>query len=117
MFKKNDNEFICINCGKKVEKLKYTSRDHCNHCLYSLHVDITPGDRENKCRGLLVPVNVEINSLSFFINIISPKLIIFYYIFYVIASDSNQTSNNNLLEITLNNTKNSIFKVNMLFFI
>ena len=61
MFKKNDNEFICINCGKKVEKLKYTSRDHCNHCLYSLHVDITPGDRENKCRGLLVPVNVEIN--------------------------------------------------------
>lgn len=62
MFKKNDNEFICINCGKKVEKLKYTSRDHCNHCLYSLHVDITPGDRENKCRGLLVPVNVEINS-------------------------------------------------------
>ena len=62
MFKKNDNEFICINCGKKVEKLKYTSRDHCNHCLYSLHVDITPGDRENKCRGLLVPVNVEIKS-------------------------------------------------------
>ena len=62
MFKKNDNEFICINCGKKVEKLKYTSRDHCDHCLHSLHVDITPGDRENKCRGLLVPVNVEINS-------------------------------------------------------
>lgn len=62
MFIKNDNEFICINCGKKVEKLKYTSRDHCNHCLYSLHVDITPGDRENKCKGLLVPINVELNS-------------------------------------------------------
>ena len=25
MFVKNDNEFICQNCGKKVEKLKYTS--------------------------------------------------------------------------------------------
>lgn len=50
MFLKNDNEFNCINCGKKVEKLKYTSRDHCNHCLYSLHVDITPGDRENTCK-------------------------------------------------------------------
>lgn len=62
MFKKNDNEFICINCNKKVEKLKYTSRDHCNHCLYSLHVDITPGDRENNCKGTLVPVNVELNS-------------------------------------------------------
>ena len=62
MFIKNDNGFICINCGKKVEKLKYTSRDHCNNCLYSIHVDITPGDRENKCKGLLVPVNVELNS-------------------------------------------------------
>ena len=62
MFIKNDNEFICINCGKKVEKLKYTSRDHCNYCLHSLHVDINPGDRENKCKGLLVPINVELNS-------------------------------------------------------
>lgn len=58
MFVKNDNEFICINCGKKVEKLKYTSRDHCNNCLYSIHVDITPGDRKNECKGILVPINV-----------------------------------------------------------
>ena len=58
MFVKNDNEFECINCGKKVEKLKYTSRDHCNYCLHSIHVDITPGDRANTCKGLLVPVNV-----------------------------------------------------------
>ena len=57
MFVKNDNEFICQNCGKKVEKLKYTSRDHCNYCLHSLHVDITPGDRLNDCKGLLVPIN------------------------------------------------------------
>ncbi|MDO4282434.1 MAG: RNHCP domain-containing protein [Clostridia bacterium] len=42
MFIKNDNGFICKNCGKKVEKLGYTSRDHCNFCLYSLHVDIEP---------------------------------------------------------------------------
>ena len=45
MFLKNDNEFICVNCGKRIEKLKYTSRDHCNYCLFSLHVDVTPGDR------------------------------------------------------------------------
>lgn len=62
MFKKNDEEFICKNCHEKVEKLKYTSRDHCNHCLYSLHVDITPGDRLNPCKGLLEPVNVEVTS-------------------------------------------------------
>ena len=58
MFVKNDNEFICVNCNQKVEKLKYTSRDHCNHCLYSIHVDITPGDRANDCKGILVPINV-----------------------------------------------------------
>lgn len=58
MFIKNDNAFICQNCKAKVEKLGYTSRDHCNKCLYSLHVDVTPGDRENMCQGLLEPINV-----------------------------------------------------------
>ncbi|CCZ56321.1 putative uncharacterized protein [Clostridium sp. CAG:1219] len=58
MFVKNDNSFICKNCGKHVEKLNYTSRDHCNFCLYSMHVDITPGDRQNSCMGMLEPINV-----------------------------------------------------------
>ena len=48
-----DEEFICENCGNTISKLKYTARDHCNHCLYSKHVDIMPGDRQNKCLGLL----------------------------------------------------------------
>lgn len=60
MFVKNDNSFICINCSKKVEKLGYTSRDHCNHCLYAIHVDINPGDRLNECKGILKPINVEV---------------------------------------------------------
>ena len=54
-FQKNDNSFICANCGHQVSKLGYTSRDHCNKCLCSLHVDINPGDRANDCKGLLVP--------------------------------------------------------------
>lgn len=58
MFIKNDNEFNCVNCGAKVEKLNYTSRDHCNKCLHSLHVDIFPGDRSNDCKGVLKPINV-----------------------------------------------------------
>ncbi len=58
-FKKNDNEFICENCGMKVDKLNYTSRDHCPFCLFSKHVDINPGDRLNTCQGLLVPIDVE----------------------------------------------------------
>ena len=45
-FTKRDEEFICENCGKKVEKLGYTSRDHCPHCLCSKHVDCFPGDRK-----------------------------------------------------------------------
>ena len=56
---KNDNSFICVNCGKEVSKLNYTSRDHCPHCLHSIHVDIIPGDRQNECKGLLKPIAIE----------------------------------------------------------
>ena len=55
----NDEKFICENCGFKVEKLGYTSRDHCPNCLYSKHVDIMPGDRCNKCHGLMKPIGIE----------------------------------------------------------
>lgn len=58
-FSKLDEEFICQNCNKKVNKLNYTSRDHCPHCLYSKHVDINPGDRKNTCQGLLMPIGLE----------------------------------------------------------
>lgn len=58
-FTKLDEEFICENCKQKIEKLNYTTRDHCNHCLYSKHVDINPGDRQNTCKGLLKPIGIE----------------------------------------------------------
>ena len=54
-----DENFICENCGMKVTKLGYTARDHCPYCLYSKHLDINPGDRENKCLGLMKPVGIE----------------------------------------------------------
>ena len=54
-----DEEFICENCNKKVNKLSYSARDHCPFCLYSKHVDINPGDRKNKCNGMLKPVGIE----------------------------------------------------------
>lgn len=62
MFIKNDASFICNHCGRRVEKLRYTSRDHCNYCLYSIHVDIEPGDRLNDCKGTLRPINVEMTN-------------------------------------------------------
>jgi len=58
-FKEIDESFICEVCGKKVEKLNYSSRDHCNHCLSSKHVDKNPGDRLESCHGVLVPVGFE----------------------------------------------------------
>ena len=58
-FSKLDEEFICENCGKEVNKLNYSSRDHCPYCLYSKHVDINPGDRSNNCKGLLKPTGIE----------------------------------------------------------
>lgn len=58
-FNELDEEFICDNCHKKVNKLEYSSRDHCPYCLYSKHVDINPGDRNNPCKGLLKPIGIE----------------------------------------------------------
>lgn len=58
-FTMRDETFICENCGKDVEKLNYTARDHCPYCLCSKHVDIMPGDRLNECKGLLEPITVE----------------------------------------------------------
>ena len=55
-FEKNDAGFICVNCGKEVAPLGYTSRNHCPRCLCSLHVDIMPGDRSNACGGILEPL-------------------------------------------------------------
>lgn len=54
-----DESFVCENCGEKVKKLEYTARDHCPYCLYSKHVDINPGDRNNSCKGMLEPIGIE----------------------------------------------------------
>ena len=54
-----DEEFVCEKCGANVQKLKYSARDHCPYCLFSKHVDINPGDRNNECHGLLEPIDIE----------------------------------------------------------
>ena len=58
-FKMINETFICENCREEVDILKGSARDHCNKCLYSKHVDIQPGDRQNPCRGFLKPIDVE----------------------------------------------------------
>ena len=61
-FTEIDESFVCENCGKQVESLKYSCRNHCPSCLYSKHVDINPGDRSEECHGMLEPIGIEISS-------------------------------------------------------
>ncbi len=73
-FFKNDSGFVCANCGKKVERLGYSSRNHCPFCLHSLHVDVNPGDRANSCGGILEPVGIEVKGQKgYVINFVCKK--------------------------------------------
>ena len=36
-------------------------RNHCPHCLWSSHVDITTGDRRSLCRGRMEPLSVHVD--------------------------------------------------------
>lgn len=58
-FTMRDESFICEYCQREVSPLGYTARDHCPYCLFSKHVDILPGDRNNSCKGLLQPIGIE----------------------------------------------------------
>lgn len=66
-FTKNDASFVCAHCGKEVLPLGYSSRNHCPFCLWSLHVDVNPGDRAEECHGQLKPIRVEIDSKKGFV--------------------------------------------------
>ena len=50
----------CNECGRPVvpEGAGSDHRNHCPNCLYSLHVDIEPGDRESDCGGHMESVAV-----------------------------------------------------------
>ena len=50
--------FVCTNCGRLIpESSPGTSqRNHCPFCLWSLHVDIRPGDRNSLCRAPMEPI-------------------------------------------------------------
>ncbi|OHA44726.1 MAG: hypothetical protein A3G04_04020 [Candidatus Taylorbacteria bacterium RIFCSPLOWO2_12_FULL_44_9] len=56
-FQKKAENFKCKNCGVSVRGEGY--RNHCPTCLWSKHVDVTPGDREEICKGLMRPFQVE----------------------------------------------------------
>ncbi len=56
-FQKTKEDFMCEHCGAEVVGNGYTN--HCPECLWSKHVDINPGDRAEKCGGMMEPQRVE----------------------------------------------------------
>ncbi len=56
-FQRNKEDFTCEQCGAEVAGSGYTN--HCPECLWSKHVDVNPGDRAERCSGLMEPVGVE----------------------------------------------------------
>lgn len=57
-FQRTQEDFTCDHCGFAVTGNGYTN--HCPKCLWSKHVDVYPGDRAADCRGMMVPVGLEI---------------------------------------------------------
>ncbi len=56
-FTRRVEDFTCVKCGAKTRGDGYTN--HCPKCLWSLHVDVAPGDRAEDCGGAMRPVGVE----------------------------------------------------------
>ena len=55
-FTKRVENFTCAHCGADVLGNGYTN--HCPKCLWSRHVDNTPGDRQSTCGGMMRPIYV-----------------------------------------------------------
>ena len=49
--------FTCERCHTAVIGNGYTN--HCSACLWSKHVDNSPGDRASTCGGLMEPIEVK----------------------------------------------------------
>ena len=50
--------FRCAHCRREILKdsISTKHRNHCPFCLYSLHVDESPGDRRSVCHGSMKPI-------------------------------------------------------------
>ena len=55
-FTRTYEDFRCAQCGRQVAGNGYTN--HCPACLWSLHVDVHPGDRAATCRALMQPIGL-----------------------------------------------------------
>ncbi|MCI5066415.1 RNHCP domain-containing protein [bacterium] len=56
-FQRRKEDFSCVQCGEFVTGNGYTN--HCPHCLWSVHVDINPGDRASPCGAPMKPITLK----------------------------------------------------------
>ena len=59
------------SCGARVKGNGYTN--HCPRCLWSGHVDVSPGDRAEQCGGPMEPVWVEIEKGNYVLTHLCQK--------------------------------------------
>ena len=54
--------FRCRRCGLDVpvHAVGTAHRNHCPNCLWSRHVDDTPGDRAAECGSLMEPIAISV---------------------------------------------------------
>lgn len=54
--------FLCTHCNRAIPGTApgTAHRNHCPHCLWSLHVDLTAGDRRSACLGPMEPFAIGI---------------------------------------------------------
>lgn len=52
--------FRCQHCRAEVVRVAHGTgnRNHCPHCLWSVHLDERPGDRRSGCRGGMEPIAI-----------------------------------------------------------
>jgi hypothetical protein len=62
-FIKKVEDFKCEKCGIKVKGDGFTN--HCPECLWSKHVDVFPGDRKEKCGGMMKPIGIQKNGREY----------------------------------------------------
>ncbi|HMS24936.1 MAG TPA: RNHCP domain-containing protein [Acidimicrobiia bacterium] len=64
-FRKTVEDFVCSHCGNEITGNGFT--DHCPVCLFSRHVDVTPGDRAalETCGGEMEPISIAPHGTSY----------------------------------------------------
>ena len=65
-FTKTTEDFNCAHCGAVVHGNGYTN--HCPNCLWSRHVDESPGDRAATCGGMMRPISAAPDGARFVIT-------------------------------------------------